>query len=91
MKNLVKVKDHPHLYRDENSGAIINYDTIGYNQRLKRKEKQKSDREELDEMKKDIEEIKVFTKRFFEKIIAYINHINIFRIIIYKNNGSLCI
>ena len=59
MKNLVKVKDHPHLYRDESSGAIINYDTIGYNQRLKKIEKQKSDREELDEMKKDIEEIKI--------------------------------
>ncbi len=67
MKNLVKVKDHPHLYRDENSGAIINYDTIGYNQRLKKIEKQKSDREELDEMKKDIEEIKSLLKDFLKK------------------------
>ena len=67
MKNLVKVKDHPHLYRDENSGAIINYDTIGYNQRLKKIEKQKSDREELDEIKKDIEEIKSLLKDFLKK------------------------
>lgn len=67
MKNLIKVKDHPHLYRDENSGAIINYDTIGYNQRLKKIEKQKSDREELDEMKKDIEEIKSLLKDFLKK------------------------
>ena len=67
MKNLVKVKDHPHLYRDENSGAIINYDTIGYNQRLKKIEKQKSDRVELDEMKKDIEEIKSLLKDFLKK------------------------
>ena len=67
MKNLVKVKDHPHLYRDENSGAIINYDTIGYNQRLNKIEKQKSDREELDEMKKDIEEIKSLLKDFLKK------------------------
>ena len=66
MKNLVKVKDHPHLYRDENSGAIINYDTIGYNQRLKKIEKQKSDREELDEMKKDIDEIKTLIKQFLQ-------------------------
>ena len=57
MKNLVKVKDHPHLYRDENSGAIINYDTIGYNKRLNKIEKQKSHKQELDKMK-DIEEIK---------------------------------
>ena len=67
MKNLVKVKDHPHLYRDESSGAIINYDTISYNQRLKKIEKQKSDREELDEMKKDIEEIKSLLKDFLKK------------------------
>ena len=30
MKKLTKVKDHPHLYRDEESGAIVNYDTVGY-------------------------------------------------------------
>ena len=51
MKNLSKVKDHPHLYRDEDTGAIVNYDTIGYNQRLRKIEKQKSQKEELDEMK----------------------------------------
>lgn len=67
MKNLVKVKDHPHLYRDENTGAIINYDTIGYNQRLKKIESQKSHKQELDEMKKDIEEIKSLLKDFLKK------------------------
>ena len=67
MKNLVKVKDHPHLYRDENTGAIINYDMVGYNQRLKKIEKQKSDKRELDEMKKDIEEIKSLLKDFLKK------------------------
>ena len=67
MKNLVKVKDHPHLYRDENTGAIINYDMVGYNQRLKKIEKQKSDKRELDEMKKDIEEIKSLLKDYLKK------------------------
>tara|TARA_B100002019_G_C20876181_1_gene406425 strand:- start:57 stop:260 length:204 start_codon:yes stop_codon:yes gene_type:complete len=67
MKNLIKVKDHPHLYRDENTGAIINYDMVGYNQRLKKIEKQKSDKRELDEMKKDIEEIKSLLKDFLKK------------------------
>ena len=28
MTKLTKVKDHPHLYRDDNTGAIINNDTI---------------------------------------------------------------
>lgn len=66
MKNLVKVKDHPHLYRDENTGAIINYDMVGYNQRLKKIEKQKSNKQELDEMKNDIEEIKSLLKDFLK-------------------------
>jgi len=55
MKNLIKVKDHPHLYRDEDTGAIINCDTIGYNQRIKKIEKQKKQKEELDNLKKDIQ------------------------------------
>jgi len=63
MKKLVKVKDHPHLYRDEDTGAIVNYDTIGYNKRLKKIESEKSQKEELDNMKKDIEEIKLLLKQ----------------------------
>ena len=46
MKNLSKVKDYPHLYRDEDTGAILNYDTVGYNQRLRKIERQKSQKEE---------------------------------------------
>ena len=67
MKRLTKVKDHPHLYRDEDSGAILNYDTIGYNQRLKKIELEKSQKQELDNMKKDIEEIKELLKQFLNK------------------------
>lgn len=40
MKNLIKVKDHPHLYRDEDTGAIVNCDDIAYDRyknRVKRK------------------------------------------------------
>ena len=29
---MIKVEGHPHLYRDEKSGAIINCDSMGYNQ-----------------------------------------------------------
>lgn len=67
MKKLTKVKDHPHLYRDEDTGAIVNYDTVGYNQRLKKIESQKSQKEELDTLKKDIEEIKSLLKDFLNK------------------------
>ena len=67
MKNLIKVKDHPHLYRDENTGAIINCDIVAYNQRVKKIEYQKSQREELNNIKKDIEEIKFLLSQFLEK------------------------
>ena len=67
MKKLIKVKDHPHLYRDEDTGAIINYDTVGYNRRIQKIESQKSQKEELDNMKKDIEEIKSLLKDFLNK------------------------
>jgi len=59
----MKVEGHPHLYRDEKSGAIINCDSIGYNQyvnSLRQKELQKN---ELDKMKDDINEIKSLLKK----------------------------
>jgi len=63
---LSKVKDHPHLYRDEDTGAILSYDTVGYNQRLSNIERQKSQEHELNEMKKDIDEIKSLLKEFLK-------------------------
>jgi hypothetical protein len=29
---MIPVQGHPNLYRDEDSGAIINYDELAYNQ-----------------------------------------------------------
>ena len=60
---MMKVEGHPHLYRDEKSGAIINCDSMGYNQyvnSLRQKELQKN---ELDKMKDDINEIKSLLKK----------------------------
>ena len=59
---MIKVEGHPHLYRDEKSGAIVNCDSIGYNEyvnSLRQKELQKN---ELDKMRKDIDEIKSLLK-----------------------------
>ena len=60
---MIKVEGHPHLYRDEKSGAIINCDSMGYYQyinSLRQKELQKN---ELDKMKDDINEIKSLLKK----------------------------
>lgn len=55
---MIPVKGHPNLYRDEKSGAIVNCDNTSYNQYVNSLNNRKTQRKELDEMKKDIEEIK---------------------------------
>ena len=67
MSKLIKVKDHPDLYRDEETGAIVNCDTIAYNNYVKRVERKNLERQELDDMKRDIEEIKTLLKEFLNK------------------------
>jgi len=54
---MIPVEGHKHLYRDEKSGAIINTDSLGFSQYKKSKQLKLTQREELDNMKKDIEEI----------------------------------
>lgn len=59
---MIPVKGHPNLYRDEESGAIVNFDNNSYNQYVNSLNNRKSQKRELDEMKKDIEEIKSLLK-----------------------------
>ena len=55
---MIKVEGHPHLYRDEKTGAIVNCDNNGYDNYVKSlRSREKKDRE-LSDMKKDIDEIK---------------------------------
>ena len=64
---MIKVENHKNLYRDEKSGAIVNCDTQGYAQYKKMKSAKKSQREELDRIKEDIEEIKLLLKQIASK------------------------
>jgi len=54
---MIRVEGHKHLFREE-SGAIINTDTSQYNQYMKMKLDRKRQREEIDQIKSDISEIK---------------------------------
>jgi hypothetical protein len=67
MKNLIKVKDHPHLYRDEDTGAIVNCDNIAYDRYTNRVKRKNFEKEEFNNMKKDIKEIKNLLKDFLNK------------------------
>lgn len=52
-----RVEGHKSLYRDQ-SGAIVNIDTNEYNQYVRLRSDKKQQREEIEELKKDIDEIK---------------------------------
>ena len=55
---MIRVKGHTNLYRDESSGAIINCDSLAYNQYLNIVNNRESQKKELDMIKQDIDEIK---------------------------------
>jgi hypothetical protein len=55
---MIPVKGHPNLYRDENSGAIINSDTNAYNQYVNSLTNREMQKSEIDTIKNDIKEIK---------------------------------
>ncbi len=64
---MIPVEGHKHLYRDEKSGAIINTDSHGYSQYKKSRNIRLTQKEEIDTMKKDIEEIKFLLKEIVKK------------------------
>lgn len=59
---MIPVDGHKNLYRDENSGAIVNCDTIAHSQYIRMREQKRKDKEEIDKMKEDISEIKMLLK-----------------------------
>ena len=64
---MIPVEGHKNLYRDEKSGAIVNTDSHGYSQYKKSRNIKLNQKEEIDSMKKDIEEIKNLLKLIIEK------------------------
>lgn len=55
---MIPVEGHSNLFRDENSGAIINCDTHAYDQYINLKNKRKNQELEIQQIKNDICEIK---------------------------------
>ena len=64
---MIKVEGHSNLYRDENTGAIVNCDTAGYNQYINSLVQKDLRKKELDDMRKDIDEIKSLLKELLQK------------------------
>ena len=64
---MIPVEGPKHLYRDEKYGAIINTDSHGFSQYKKSKKLKLTQKEGIDGMKKDIEEIKNLLRLIVEK------------------------
>ena len=64
---MIPVKDHKNLYRDEKSGAVLNTDTDGFKQYKKMKRFKSNQRDEIERMKQDIEEIKSLLREIVKK------------------------
>tara|TARA_B100000035_G_scaffold162938_1_gene138764 strand:+ start:1545 stop:1757 length:213 start_codon:yes stop_codon:yes gene_type:complete len=64
----VKVKDSPNLYRDEESGAILNCSDSDYNNYLTLKQKKLQELSEMDKLKNDVDELKGMMKLLLDKL-----------------------
>ena len=64
---MIPVQGHKHLYRDENSGAIVNNDSQGYSQYIAMRNKKKHEELELKSLRSDIDEIKSLLKEVLNK------------------------
>ena len=65
---MIRVEGHTNLYRDERTGAIVNMDTVGYQSYLRSVKVAEEKKKELDNMKKDIEDIKGALKEILNRL-----------------------
>ena len=63
----IKVEGHSHLVRDEESHAIINTDVEQYRLTMRRRQTMRTQRDEINSLKEDMEEIKSLLKGLVNK------------------------
>ena len=64
---MIRVEGHKNLYRDEKSGAIINYDSNGYSQYKKIKSAKLSQKSEIESLRAELDELKLVLKELTKK------------------------
>ena len=64
----IKVKDSGSLYRDEESGAILNCSDSEYDNYLKLKQKKLQEANEMNKLKDDVNELKSMMKLILSKL-----------------------
>ena len=67
---MIPVKGHSNLFRDENTNAIINADKTAYQTYINNRRVNSDKQFELDEMKKEIQELKSLLNNLASKITS---------------------
>ncbi len=67
---MIPVEGHKNLFRDERTGAIINCDTNSYKNYMSDKIRNSDRKTEMENMKKEIEELKFMLKELSSKITS---------------------
>ena len=67
---MIPVEGHKNLFRDKRTGAIVNCDTNSYNNYMSDKIRNSDRKTEMENMKKEIEELKLMLKELSSKITS---------------------
>ena len=67
---MIPVEGHKNLFRDESTNAIINTDTIGYENYMRMRKRNDDKQAEMDAMKKELETIKSMLNELASKITS---------------------
>ena len=67
---MIQVEGHKNLFRDENTNAIVNTDTIAYENYMNTKRINSDKQAELDTMKNEIETLKSMLNDLASKITS---------------------
>jgi len=59
---MIPIEGHKNLYRDEKTGAILNTDNIEYNNYIRMRDEKLKQKNEIDNLKKELSEIKTLLK-----------------------------
>ena len=67
---MIPVEGHKNLFRDEKTNAIVNNDIIAYENYVSMRRKNTDKQAELDDMKKEIETLKLMLNEIASKITS---------------------
>ena len=67
---MIPVEGHKNLFRDENTNAIINTDTIGYENYMRMRKRKDDKQAEMNAMKKELETLKSMLNELASKITS---------------------